>query len=237
MSITDIKERRMAEREREHRRRGSLDEPKKDELLNRDNVILISEYDHVLFAAVVILLLFGLVMILSSSYYVSMTRFGSNIFHFFARQASATVIGFLAMIIAAVVNYHFVCKFAPVMYVVACACLAYVARYGEIINGARRWIDLGFASFQPSEFAKVSVVLMLSLYIGKDPRRANSLRGFIGCAVIVGIPVALVRWGGNTSTLIIICAIAAGMIFVASPYLWRWIALAGAAVVAFIGYL
>ena len=81
MSTTDMKQRRMAEREREHRRRGSLDAPKKNELLNRDNVILISEYDHVLFATVVILLLFGLVMILSSSYYVSMTRFENSIFY------------------------------------------------------------------------------------------------------------------------------------------------------------
>jgi len=237
MSTTDMKQRRMAEREREHRRRGSLDAPKKNELLNRDNVILISEYDHVLFATVVILLLFGLVMILSSSYYVSMTRFENSIFYFFARQASATAIGFLAMIIAAVVNYHVVCKFAPVLYVLACGCLVYVGLFGEEINGAKRWIDLGVASFQPSEFAKVAVVLMLARYIGKDANRANSLIGFLVCGVIVGIPVALVRWGGNTSTLIIICAIAAGMIFIASPHIWRWIAMAVAAVAAFFGYL
>ena len=239
-SNTNQQDYRRSERERENRRRGSLQGNRhKDEPLNRENVILVREYDTVLFATVVILLLFGLVMILSSSYYVSLTstKFGNNIFYFFARQASATVIGFLAMVIAAVVNYRFVCKLSPILYLIACACLVYVALFGEEINGAKRWIDLGFTSFQPSEFAKVSIVLLLALFIGKDPRRANSLWGFIGCAIIIGIPAGLVFWGGNTSTLIIICAIGGGMIFIASPYLWRWVAMVGAAVAAFIFYL
>ena len=237
----DTRDYRRAERERENQRRGSLQKPEngRQSWVNRENVILVREYDTILFATVIILLLFGLIMIFSSSYYVSLTSkaFGNNIFYFFARQASATVIGFLALLVAALVNYHTVCKFAPIMYLAACGCLVYVALFGEVINGAKRWIDLGFTSFQPSEFAKVSVVLMLALFLGKDPKRVNTIGGLFVCAVIIGIPAGLVYWGGNTSTLIILCAIGAGMIFMVSSYTLPWLALAGLAGGGFMAYL
>jgi len=246
MSTSDTRSRRQNEREREYLRRGGAHTRKNTV---QSNIIYIQEYDTVLFATVLILVLFGLVMILSSSYYVSLTssKFGNNIFHFFARQAQATIIGLLAMIIAAVVPYHLVCKCAPFMYIAACGCLAYVAMYGEVINGAKRWMDLGPFSFQPSEFAKVSVVLLLSLYLGSEKwgpfkfgtlqQRVNSPIGLFVCAVIILIPAALVRWGGNTSTLIIICVIAAGMIFVTSPHFWPWVILGSGAVTGFMVYL
>ena len=246
MSASDTRSRRRSERERDYLRRGGANTRKNTV---QSNIIYIQEYDMILFATVIILVLFGLVMILSSSYYVSLTssKFDNNIFHFFAKQAQATLIGFLALIIAAVVPYYIVCNCAPFMYIAACICLAYVAKYGQIINGAKRWMDIGPFSFQPSEFAKVSVVLLLSLYLGSDKwgpikfgtlqQRVNSPLGLLVCAVIVLIPAALVRWGGNTSTLIIICVIAAGMIFVTSPHFWPWVVLGGSAVAGFMVYL
>ena len=238
MSITDINARRREEHNREKQRRGLNEDPDNKRIVN-DNIIYVREYDHALFLTVVVLVCFGLVMILSSSYYVSLTseKFENNIFYFFAKQSMATAIGFVALIVAAVINYNFVCKFAPLLYLLACVCLLYVALFGEVTNGAKRWMYIGPFGFQPSEFAKVSMVLLLALYIGKDPRRVNTLRGLAVCALIVALPAGLVMWGKNTSTLIIIVVIAAAMIFVASPHFWRWIALAAGGVTAFMIYL
>jgi len=231
MSNSDTAERRRAERTRNRERRNGLPDPKKESLLHSDNVILVREYDTIIFATVILLLLFGLVMILSSSYYVSLTReaFHYNIFYFFSKQALATLIGFLAMIIAAVVNYRLVCKLAPALYILACICLVLVL-FTDPINGARRWLTLGPISFQPSEFAKVSVVLLLSSYLGKDKNRACTLRGILTSGLIIVIPIALVGIGGNLSTIIILGLIGAGIFFVASPLFWPLIALAAAGV-------
>lgn len=215
--------------------------PKKRAGSASDTILVISEYDAVIFGVVVILLLLGIVMILSSSYYSAMTseKWNNNMFYFFSKQSLAVVIGFCVMLIAAAVNYHLLKPFIPIMYVVANALLVAVKFWGVEANGAKRWLKMPppIGSFQPSEFAKVAVILLLAMYIAGKKDRVSTPKGIFGCLVIIGIPILLVLWGGNLSTAIIIATIGFGMVFVASPYFMPFVGIAAAGVAGLWYYL
>jgi cell division protein FtsW len=198
------------------------------------------EIDHTLLACTMILVGFGLVMVLSASYYSAMHS--GNIYSYFRTQAFGAALGLIGMIVAATANYKLVSKFAGIFYLVSCGLLVWVALFGRVVNGARRWIDIGpeanpIITFQPSELAKVAVVLMLAVYINADKNRVNNLKGLIGYGILTAIPVALVLWGRNLSTAIIIAAIAFVMLFLASPYFWRFIIAGAAGIAAVVGVL
>jgi cell division protein FtsW len=91
------------------------------------------------------------------------------------------------------------------------AVLVFVPHIGLTLNGARRWINLGFTTFQPGEMLKVSVILMLSAYLAKIKDKVKDFRqGLVPCALIVGVPCVLLLLQPNTSTVLVIgasCAI------------------------------
>jgi len=99
--------------------------------------------------------------------------------------------------------------------------LVFVPHVGVSINGARRWIDLHFTTFQPGELLKISVVLMLASYLAHAKQRIRNIRsGLIPFALIVGIPCALLLMMPNTSTMLIIGVSCAAMYFLAGAP-WR----------------
>jgi len=124
------------------------------------------------------------------------------------------------------------------IYILALGALALVfTPLGITHAGATRWIAIGPVNFQPSELAKIAVILMMAKYIATDPNRVNTLRGLFGCVVILGLPLVLVMLGRNMSTMIILAAIAFVIIFLASPYFWRWVIAAVTVGAGVIGYL
>lgn len=99
--------------------------------------------------------------------------------------------------------------------------LVFVPHVGVAINGAHRWINLRFTTFQPGELLKLSVVLMLAAYLSHAKQRVKDVRsGLIPFAVIVGIPCGLLLMMPNTSTMLIIGASCAAMYFLAGAP-WR----------------
>jgi cell division protein FtsW len=99
--------------------------------------------------------------------------------------------------------------------------LVFVPHVGLTINGARRWINLGFTTFQPGELLKISVVLMLAAYLSHAKQKVKDMRsGLIPFGVIVGIPCALLLMMPNTSTILIIGTSCAAMYFLAGAP-WR----------------
>lgn len=92
---------------------------------------------------------------------------------------------------------------------------------GIELNGARRWIDLGFTTLQPSEFLKIAVILMLSAFLAKAGARVRDIKeGLLPFCVIVGIPCALLLVQPNTSTVLIIGVTSAAIYFLAGAP-WR----------------
>jgi len=98
------------------------------------------------------------------------------------------------------------------LYLVTLVLLVAVLVFGEEINGAKRWLEFGPARVQPSELAKVALILLLGRYLSLPPSR--SVLGYAVTAVVVGVPFALVLLGPDLGSALVIAAVGAGMLFV-----------------------
>ncbi|MEA2702014.1 MAG: cell division protein FtsW [Candidatus Parcubacteria bacterium] len=92
---------------------------------------------------------------------------------------------------------------------------------GVELNGARRWINLGFTTLQPSEFLKIAVILMLAAFLAKAGNRIKDIKeGLLPFCIIVGLPSIVLLAQPNTSTVLIIGATCAAVYFLAGAP-WR----------------
>lgn len=117
-------------------------------------------FDSTFFIVVVALVLFGLVMVLSASAPSASYLLG-NAYHFFSRQLIFALLGFVSMLIIANIDYHILKRFAFPILVISFIMLflVYVPGIGIESKGARRWIGYGTLSFQPSEVAKLAIII------------------------------------------------------------------------------
>ena len=174
-------------------------------------------YDYNLLAVVILLVAFGLIILYSTSSYVAEMRFGDDMY-FLKRQLLYAVISIAAMIFVSLFDYHILMKLAGLGYVLALILMGLVlSPLGVTRNGARRWLRLGI-QFQPSEIAKIAVIIFIPLVIVSMGRRFKSIR-----AMMVPLILGLVQGLGaylftdNLSTAIIIMAITVVIVFIAHP--------------------
>jgi cell division protein FtsW len=134
-------------------------------------------HDRMLAAAVAVLLVLGLVMVQSASGPESAESIGDAWFYV-KRQAIAVVIGLSLCLTAALVPYQWLKKGAWVLYVgvLGALLLLMVPGLGREVNGATRWIGVGGFNIQPSEFAKVALILVTSMLISRNVGRLNDLK-------------------------------------------------------------
>ena len=187
-------------------------------------------YDETLLTVVIILVAVGLVMLYSTSSYNGEVKFHDP-YYYLKKQGFATFIGFLGMVIVSRVDYHRWAVLAIPGYLAAIALSVAVMLFGDEYNGSKRWLSLGPVSFQPSEFAKVAVILFLACLVTKYVKRMDKFRTLVLMMLPVLLIVALVG-ASNLSTAIIILGIAVVLIFVASPKYSQFIWM-GAAGIAF----
>ncbi|MFV0576130.1 MAG: rod shape-determining protein RodA [Vibrio sp.] len=124
---------------------------------------------------------------------------------------------------------------APVLYIAGVLLLVCVLLFGEISKGAQRWLDLGVIRFQPSEFLKLAVPLMVARYIGKRPL-PPTFRVLIVSLILVCLPTILIAKQPDLGTSILIAASGIFVIFLAGIN-WKFIAGAALAIGAFIPIL
>ena len=171
--------------------------------------------DHTLLILVVILLLFGLTVLLSTSAYNGQVKF-SDPASYFKKQLFATVLGIAVLYLAAGLDYHRLEKWAVAAYLLSLVLSTLVLFVGASINGSRRWLSLGPLSFQPSEFAKPAVILFLARIIS---RRENKKKGMLELfrTLILILPNVGLVGTCNLSTAVILLGIAVILVFVSSP--------------------
>lgn len=174
------------------------------------------QIDTTLLSVVGLLLIFGLVMISSAGVIYSQTRFGDEYF-FFKRQLFYGVIpGLIALFVASKIDYHVWKKFAVPMFFLAIIflILVFVPGIGSRVYGASRWLQLGPLSFQPSEMAKLSVILYLAAWL--ESRGTHRIKDFFEGLVpflgIMGVIAFLIMKQPDTGTLGVI-VIASCVIF------------------------
>ena len=140
--------------------------------------------DTALFVLVLILAVCGLLLLYSTSAYNGRVKFHDPAYYF-KKQLFATALGILGMCMVSRMDYRALLRFAPVLYLASLGLSAAVLFVGEEINGSRRWLSLGPLSFQPSEFAKVAVILFLAWVIQKTRSRTTSFR-FMALVIVSG---------------------------------------------------
>ncbi len=108
------------------------------------------------------------------------------------KQSIWLMLGLIFYFVMAGIDYKKFVSQAHWIYFLGILSLVLVLLFGDRINGARSWFRLPFMSFQPSEFMKIAMVLVIARYFSKFQERQSSLREFIGSAVISGIPFMLI---------------------------------------------
>lgn len=148
--------------------------------------------DAILILSVAGLLVFGWVMVYSASALDAEMKFHDQ-FYYLKRQILWSLIGGVAFIISAKLPMKFWQKSVRPMYVVTLALLAAVLVVGPRISGARRWIRLPGVGFQPSEMAKIVLVLVAADYMDRRQSRLKDFKkGFVPLLVLCGAMLALI---------------------------------------------
>lgn len=188
-------------------------------------------YDFTVMFIVLTLVMFGVVMIFSSSYYKTMTSadFDYDMFHFLKRQSVWAVLGFVAMVFCMNIPYTFWRRFAKLAYWLSNFFLVLLPFIGIEAGGQKRWLGVGAMQFQPSEFTKIAVILYLSVYVLEHRRELGNLKGFLRACMVLLLPVALIAMS-NFSSALLVGLMGATILFVASPRVWYFGAAIGAAV-------
>ena len=172
-----------------------------------------------LMICVAALLSLGLVMLFSSSMRNTETA------SYPVMQAVWCGLGLVAAMVVAAIDYRRLRKFSWVLYTVAIILLALVlvSGIGTKVNGAKRWLTLGRQSFQPSELAKIALIILLANYAERNQRFMRSFgRGLAGPGVFIGLVLVLIFLEPDWGTTLLTVGVCAVMLLVAGvrwPYL------------------
>lgn len=172
-------------------------------------------FDYTLLTALFLLVLFGLVILYSTSAYNGEVKFHDS-FYYLKKQVFATSLGIAGMYVVANMDYHLWKHVAVLGYLVAILLSVAVIFVGDEYNGSKRWLSLGPFSFQPSEFAKVAVILFLASVVTENVKNIGKMRVMLKIMVMI-LPIVGLVGASNLSTAIIILGIGVILIFVASP--------------------
>ena len=203
----------------------------------------VGSVDMAFLVILAIIIALGTVMVFSSSHAYAATKYGDG-YYFLRNQLLVVAFGCVLIALVALFPLKTYAFVTWTVYGVAVALLVAVLLFGASEGEAKRWIYLGPMSFQPSELGKTAVVMMLALYMSKYREKIESKKlgesfryGILAPVAIFGLIVGLVMLEHHFSGVIIICAIAACMMFFGGTKLWYIITIAlagGAGVLALI---
>lgn len=171
--------------------------------------------DNGVYVAVILLVLIGLLLVFTSSSYYALYEQG-DLYFFIKKQAMWAIIGLGFMSLFARVDYHFLRKFTWPLAGGTLGLLVLVLAIGKEINGAKRWIEVGGLSIQPSEIAKYAVVFILAHVIVKMGKEIKTIKNGIFLPLSIGaIFAVLVLAEKNLSITVVIAMVTYFMIMVA----------------------
>ena len=118
------------------------------------------------------------------------------------RQLQGVLLGLIAMFIISLIDYNWILKFYWVMYAVNLVLLAAVLLFGETVNGATRWLNLGFIQFQPSDLTKLLMILFFAKFLMDRERDINDKKTIIQGIVLILPSLILIYKQPNLSNTI-----------------------------------
>lgn len=167
------------------------------------------KFDYILFIAVMILIVVGILMVYSSSYPIGIKEMGSGTY-FFTRHLIFVFVGFIAMIISMRLPTSFFRRYSGLFWILTII-LCLVPFAGEPYKNTYRWIRYGGFSLQPSDFLKVTSALFFPTILNNSKR--TSFETFIVGTLYIGLNVGIVYLQRDLSTAVVIAAVLFTMFF------------------------
>lgn len=164
--------------------------------------LYLKHFDWLMFAAVFLLVVFGLVEI----YSVALSQGGIDLLNF-QKQIWFAVGGFLALFLFSFLDSSFLRSLHVYLYGLALAVLAAVLIFGTTIRGTKGWFYLFGFNLQPVEFVKIIMILILAAFLARLALGINNFKYFSLSALLAALPMVLVMWQPDFGSAIIIGAI------------------------------
>lgn len=175
-----------------------------------------SKIDYQFLGLIFALLGFGLVALYSASTVESFENFGNTTHYIFHQLLYGVALGLLAMFVFSKIDYHTWQKLLPLIVLFSLLLLALVKapHIGFSAGGATRWIHIGPIFFQPSELAKLAIIVYLATWASKKTGIQESfIFGTLPSLIIVSLFAALILWQPDFGSMSILLGIAAVLIF------------------------
>ncbi len=184
----------------------------------------LKNFDWVIFVAAILLLGFSVSTIYSTTFN-NIKDTSSEAY----QQALFAIVGVILLFVFANIDYRIFKRFSGILYIVTIILLVSVEFIGTTQFGATRWINIGFFQFQPSEVAKVFMIIILAKFFSENVSEMNRFRTILKSIVFVGIPTVLVAMQPDLGTALAFIIIWGSMLIVSNAkkiYL-IWMALVG----------
>ena len=131
------------------------------------------------------------------------------------KQVLGLFLGLLMMVVISLMDYSFILKFSWLYYVGIVFLLILVEIFGDTTGGSQRWIEIAGVRFQPSELAKIVLILFFAYYFMKREEKINTFKTLVFSFILVGIPLFLIYKQPDTSTTIVMAFIFCALLFIA----------------------
>jgi len=175
---------------------------------------LLKNLDWPLVAAVLALVLYGLAMIYSASF-SNNSLTGGDAFYFVKRQGLWLGIGLGAAAVIASVDYRALARLHRFIYAAIVIGLAVVIWWGHAAGGAARWVGIGSFRLQPSEFAKLGLIITLGALLARRQQAVGRVRTAGAALAHIALPTALIALQPDLGTALMLIALWFVMLFLA----------------------
>ena len=157
--------------------------------------------DFILMIATVMLVFIGIIMVFSSSFYIANEKL-NNPYFFLKKQVIASVLGTFALIFFMNFPYWRLERLSKLIFIVSIGLsLLILTPLGVELNGAKRWVDLGFTTFMPSDAMKIGSIIFLTSYLAKKGNDIRKIvKGLLPALLIIGISIGTILMQKDLST-------------------------------------
>ncbi|MGM9630826.1 putative lipid II flippase FtsW [Butyricicoccus sp.] len=192
------------------------------------------KFDAPLLLITVMLLVVGLIALLSASYPKGYYSSEIGPFYYFIRQLGMAAVGLVLMWGVSCIDYTIYKRWAFILYFISFVMLVLVLTpLGTSLNNAQRWLF----GFQPSEVAKLAIILLFSTMASARPESVRSVKGLLVYVALIGIYILLLAMEPHMSASMILIVIGFVILFVAGMHVWFLVPIGiGGVIIAVIAY-
>ncbi|MBR1692413.1 MAG: rod shape-determining protein RodA [Lachnospiraceae bacterium] len=173
---------------------------------------------------------FKLILFLVALSTIGVLIIGSAAKEFQSKQLVGLIVGFFLMIVISLFDYTFFLQFYWILYFLNLGLLLSVRFAGTTVNNAKRWVSIAGIQFQPSETAKILLILFFAQYIMKHKEKLNTFKTLASCVILLLPPLYLIYDQPDLSTSIMVVILFCALLFIGGLS-YKLIAIAAAIVV------